>query len=644
MKTRHRRGLYAPELLEARIAPATLVVTSLADPPIDTAGTLRHAIGLANDPAHVGADTITFAPALFPSGAPGTILLIGGAEIVISDTLTIKGPGPDLLTITANDASRIFNIFDSDNTVLHPTVISGLTLRDGHTANSGGAITSTESLTLTNVVLHSNYAGVSGGAVYVQTEGKVVITNVKFTDNTANSESGGGQYAQANGGILVTKSLVSGNSAGNRGGGMYLRVRNAKATIVVDATSFIGNSAADNGGGLHLQSVDAGKITVKNSTFTGNTTTTDGGGLYLNDGLLTVDRTVFAHNSATEDGGAIAGSGSGLKITNSRFDRNTAGQEGGALYAAGARPVSITGSVFTGNQSTTSGGAIHGQGGVVLTVKTSTFSGNMATTDGGAISAKTGAKLTVTGGTFAGNEATNNGGAIDLGGAGTSLLLAASTVSGNTAIRGGGIYADTGALLTVTGGSFIGNLARDAAATDGSGGGISTGGFGVNAVNLSVTGTLFQANRAIVDGGAIFTSGDGSLFLKNARVLGNFAGGDGGGTNLRSSTAVTVIGSLFQHNVSGDNGGGTLISLLSATAVGTVTSSKFLDNFADFGGGLDIFGSAGAVLTVQKSLISGNLATTEGGGLRKSGASPTLTLIANLITGNWAPTGPNIFQ
>ena len=214
-------------------------------------------------------------------------------------------------------------------------------------------------------------------------------------------------------------------------------------------------------------------------------------------------------------------------------------------------------------------------------------------------------------------------------------------MSGNSAVNGGGIYAGGGAKLTVTGGTFIGNLASNAAGTAGSGGGIETAGTGVNAVNLSVTGTLFQANRAIADGGAIFATGDGTLLLKSARVLGNFAGRDGGGTYLLTTTSATVVGSLFQHNVSGDHGGAAALAL-GATAVGTVTTTKFLDNFAATGGGLDLFGLPGATLTIKNSVITGNVASIEGGGLRKSQAgTPALTLIANVIAGNWAPTGPN---
>ena len=596
------RGLYAPELLESRIAPATFLVTTLADA---GAGSLREAIGFAN--AAASADTITFSPALFPGGAPGLITLTTG-EIGITDTLTIKGPGIDRLTISGNDASRIFNINDGNGAVLHPASISGLTLLDGSAGagNNGGAIRSTESLSLAKVVVHSNTAGGAGGGVFVDTTGKVRIDSTHFTDNTATTGAGGGLYAFADGGILVTRCLVSGNTSAKSGGGMYLRADPKTASILVDGSTFISNDAGIHGGGMQLHRKNGGTATVRNSTFTGNTATLDGGALYLEVGRMIVDRCVFSGNSAGSEGGAIARGGpDSLVIKNSRFDGNSA-DSGGALYLNGAQAVTITGSAFTGNKSTvTSGGAIHAQGGIVLTVKTSSFFGNTTTA---------------------------NGGAIALTGTGTSLLLAASTVSGNAGVEGGGIYAGLGAKLTVTGGTFIGNSASIG------GGGIHTTGTGASAVDVSITGTLFQGNRAD-RGGAVETDGDGTVLVKAVRVIGNLAtSNDGGGMYLRSASSLIVQSSLFSHNVAGDDGGGLIMDSTGA-AVSRIIGTKFLDNYSgDEGGGFAIFGGT---VEIKSSVITGNVAALRGGGVAQDGG--TATFIGTTPTGNWAPTFPNIF-
>lgn len=139
--------------------------------------------------------------------------------------------------------------------------------------------------------------------------------------------------------------------------------------------------------------------------------------------------------------------------------------------------------------------------------------------------------------TFSGNAATTDGGAIAIADPGTSLLLAASSISHNTAINGGGIFAGPGAKLTVTGGTFSGNAAT------GDGGGIETNGGGPGAVTLSVTGTLFLGNTAGNLGGAGHTLGDGTILIKGARVLGNHAS-FGGGMSLATTTSATVLSTL----------------------------------------------------------------------------------------------------
>jgi predicted outer membrane repeat protein len=269
----------------------------------------------------------------------------------------------------------------------------------------------------------------------------------------------------------------------------------------------------------------------------------------------------------------------------------------------------VSGSIFTGNDTAMSGGAIHALGGGALMIKSSILSDNTATT---------------------------NGGAISLAGAGTSLVLATSSVSGNAGVQGGGVFADTGAKLTVTGGVFSANSAS------GDGGGIATIGTAADAVNLTVSGTLFHGNRAD-NGGAVDTDGDGTVLIKSVRVLSNHAGGFGGGMYLRSSTSVFIQSSLFQHNVaSSGDGGGLVIDLNSAAARATIIGTKILDNFASSdSGGLAAFGNVGSVFTLKGSLISGNVAATQAGGMRIAGT--TVDLIATVIAGNWAPVGPNIF-
>src|SRR5262245_57178452 len=96
---RPTRRYLPPEHLEGRLALSAYHVTTLTD---GVAGSLRDAITQAN--AHDGAEIIDFQP-----GLTGTIALTGG-ELELTDDLTINGPGADSLTVSGNNASRIFKV------------------------------------------------------------------------------------------------------------------------------------------------------------------------------------------------------------------------------------------------------------------------------------------------------------------------------------------------------------------------------------------------------------------------------------------------------------------------------------------------------------------------------------------------------
>lgn len=91
---------------------------------------LREAIEL-------GIETITFDPALFldanSNPLPGTITL-NGTQLELTNHVTITGPGVDLLTIDANEQSRVFYIHGAGVT------LSGITITGGSTSDFGGGI------------------------------------------------------------------------------------------------------------------------------------------------------------------------------------------------------------------------------------------------------------------------------------------------------------------------------------------------------------------------------------------------------------------------------------------------------------------------------------------------------------------------
>ena len=163
--SRPRRTVLAVEALEDRVVPSTFTVLNLAD---SGAGSLRAAVLAAE--AHPGPDVIDFG-----KGVKGTITLTSG-ELHITSDLTIDGPGANKLTVSGNDASRVFNISGSttDVEIRDLTIAHGLanTTRAvgplGPVTLGGGLLNSGARVTLSGVTLADNRA-VASQTGYVQT-------------------------------------------------------------------------------------------------------------------------------------------------------------------------------------------------------------------------------------------------------------------------------------------------------------------------------------------------------------------------------------------------------------------------------------------------------------------------------------------
>ncbi|MCI0683337.1 MAG: Ig-like domain-containing protein [Gemmataceae bacterium] len=239
------------------------IVTTTADETNAANGqtSLREAVALAN--ARPGADGILF-------DVTGTITL-GAGEIVIDDDLAIQGPGAANLTVSGNNASRVFAV------------------------NSGKAVGLID-LTIAN----GRVVGADGGAV--RNSGPLTVVRSVITGSTA--ESGGGIYANFSELILVD-STVWGNTATDDGGGIY-----ARGPFTARNSTISGNSAQGDGGGVYLDSPAA---TLVNVTVAANLADADnnggqGGGLFVRTGSAptTLLNTISAGNSRRTDASAAA--------------------------------------------------------------------------------------------------------------------------------------------------------------------------------------------------------------------------------------------------------------------------------------------------------------------------------------------------
>jgi hypothetical protein len=119
------------------------MVLNLSD---NGAGSLRAAIAAAN--ANPGADTIEFA-----KGLHGTIKLMS-SELLITDSVTIVGPGANQLSVSGSNSLRVFDMTAGQN-----VTIGGLTITDGFALeDAGGILNQGSNLTLSADVLSDNTA------------------------------------------------------------------------------------------------------------------------------------------------------------------------------------------------------------------------------------------------------------------------------------------------------------------------------------------------------------------------------------------------------------------------------------------------------------------------------------------------------
>ncbi len=273
------------------LANASLVVDTALDY-AESAGSvtsLREAITYAD--SLPGPHTITFDPAVFGT-TPQTITLTNG-ELTLTNTATttIIGPGAGVLTISGNNATRVFDVQDGSAILSGLTVIGG----DAGTGLGGGLYNDGGTLALSDVIVEGNTAQIGGGLF---NNGTATLSSVQIVGNDA--AGGGGLFNSGpDGAMTLTDVAVIGNTASDTGGGLC----NAGGTLTLTNVTVAANTASRNGGGLREE---GGTLAVTNATVSLNTAT-DGGGLYIVSGsTTTLTNTIVAGNSS---GGDTGGSG-----------------------------------------------------------------------------------------------------------------------------------------------------------------------------------------------------------------------------------------------------------------------------------------------------------------------------------------------
>jgi hypothetical protein len=517
------RPPFRPELLclEERALPSTLTVTNLNDSGV---GSLRYELAQAQN-----GDVITFA-----KGLQGTITLTSG-EFQVAHSVTVQGPGANLLSVSGDDTSRVFEILGGAS-----AFVTGLTVTGG-VANPEGS---------------GSLVGVGGG-IAVDRGAALVLLDSTVTGNTANA-------ASATGG---TSGVVSGS-----GGGIY----NAGTLTLFD--DLIQGNTANTGSatGVSFGQVDgagggvynAGSLTAASTTIDDNTANAgassflsggEGGGIYSSGSLslngVTVSRdTASAGPVSAVPFGVATGEGGGLFIDAGTAAVAVSSFANDTANAANAAADPVSGSADVQGR----GGAIYTQAG--LTVSNSVFTGDVA--NAGSASGGGGARAAGYGGAI-----DSNFGQLSVA---NSRLVADTANAGSAAMieAGGGGIDDLSALVLTQ--SFVAsntaNSGSGASELFANGGGISAAGGTIT--NSVVAFNTVNASSGIPDmfvsGGGIYDTGsmtvtDSSVTFNNANA--NPSSGQGMGLNPSTAT-----------------GGG--IEVAGATAVLTLDSSSVAGNFA----------------------------------------------------------------
>ena len=367
-------------------------------------------------------------------------------------------------------------------------------------------------------------------------------TEISGLTITGGSDSeGGGFYDECDDGFTLRDVVLTGNSATNGGGGgLY-----SGGPVTLINTVVSNNTASDKAGG-----VLAGSLTMVNSTVTGNSVTNGNGGGTYTSGLTTATNTVVSNNTASDSGGGvIAGDLTVMTSTISGNSANTNGGGGALAYGA----VEITDSTFDSNTAVRCGGGL--------------YTGSISTS------------ITITGSTFSSNTSDAcYGGGIDIDGNGNVVLIANTTITGNSAVTGGGLHVDYSNTVTLAQDTIVGNSASTATALY-SGGGVH---FAHAIGALALSGTIVAGNTAVT-GPADIGAGNGTdlggAMTANDSLLGDVA------TNVTVTGTGNVMSIDPGVSPLADNGGPTrtmaLLPTSKALDAGPATVYSFPGNAFD---------------------------------------------------------------
>ncbi len=363
--------------------------------------------------------------------------------------------------------------------------------------NYGGGFFSLSDTEMENVSVCRNRpsegATYGGGGIVVgndwNTGKNLTMKNCTVSDNRKGSHGGGGivNFSYLD---MEDCTVIGNTTEGSNGGGIWVqRTADVRDTLIQNNVTATGS-----GGGIYVSGSTASSLKLTDCEIFENTSGSHGGGVSATGGsVVTAVGTSFVGNTGFSGGAIIVSTliveepvdGGNVSV----FQNNTAISNGGAIYSYQPVIIRQTGVQITGNTAKGVGGGICSERSVTIEKEGVEISNNKASSNGGAIYA---GAVNLKGTVIKNNVSSNWGGGIYLGGKGESILDSC-TISGNRGLAGGGVSQRyCGSTLAIRGETKI----TDNATTTGYGGGVLIRGGVVTLENGEISG-----NTAVKGGG-----------------------------------------------------------------------------------------------------------------------------------------------
>ncbi|MEW9701822.1 cadherin-like beta sandwich domain-containing protein [Paenibacillus sp. SI8] len=288
---------------------------------------------------------------------PSTYTLTTGQQLEIKDQVKLIGESNDptntiiqaAVGSAAAATSRVLEINPALNGTGYDVTIQGLTIRHGKAPDyngfGGGGIggdVGVKTLTISHSVIEKNIASGNGfgGGLFISgaSAGKVQLTDVAFNNNIAGDPAsasygsqGGAIYLEGDMSLAMSNLTVQNNTSYGLGGGVAIVSESQSArTVTINASTITGNKAISKtdaaegrAGGLYLGTPAA----ITDTTLANNIADGDGGGVVLDffAGSVSLTNVTITSNKAARGGGMFVNANKAPNLTNTSITGNTGG-------------------------------------------------------------------------------------------------------------------------------------------------------------------------------------------------------------------------------------------------------------------------------------------------------------------------------